>query len=37
MSEDVGLRDGGTHDLFGGVGCTTEILIGGGAGVVDGF
>ena len=27
----------GPHDLFGGVGCTTEILMGvGGAGVVDG-
>ena len=36
VSDGVGPQGRGPHDLFGGVGCTTEIVIGRGAGVVDG-
>ena len=38
VSDGAAPRGEGPHDLFGGVGCTTEILIGGGggAGMVDG-
>ena len=36
MSDGVGPRGREPHDLFGCVGCTTEILWGEGAGVVDG-
>ena len=30
--DGAGPQGRGPHDLFGGVGCTTEILIGGGGG-----
>ena len=41
MSDGIGPQGRGPHDLSGGVGCTTEILMaggggGGGAEVVDG-
>ena len=34
--DGVGLQGRRPHDLFGSVRCTIEILMGGGAGVVDG-